>query len=343
MHEEVLGTSQNKFVTPQKSLIVFPDFIGDSIILTAFLRNYRQNLPEGAIIHICANKPIADMLDGNPYVNVIFVKNKVRKITEFLNRQNYDTAIILDFSFTWSFHIFRSNIKQKIITDMRRSNLRIHRLLESFFTHVLSNTTIKDKTPQIDVYLDYLSQLGLKVVDRNLEINVDFDDMNVAKKLIKNTSNTKVFLHLGASIYSKKWPDEYWLEVIDSLKKEEIYIIGAESPPEILLRENVINLCAKTSLKQTIAVLCYADVIITTDSAPAHLASVAGVPNIIVLYGPTNYHQWKPYAPNSNVIQLHANLPCNPCNFRTCKGLRCLKELTPQMVIDALDKVKVFR
>jgi len=341
MHEEVFKQQNRQFVLPQKALIVFPDFIGDSILLTAFLRNFRYNLPPHSVVHICANKAIADMLEGNPYIDTVFMKNKVRNIPEFLDNQGYDTAIILDFSLAWSFHIFKSNINQKVITDMKRANLRIHKFLGSFFSHVLSNTTMKDKTPQIEVYLGYLSQLGLKVFDRYLEVKVDFEDMNVAKKLIKNTQKRKVFLHLGASIYSKRWPVEYWQEVIEYLENDEIYIIGAQNPPEFLVAENVVNLCSKTSIKQTIALLYNADILITTDSAPAHLAAVAKVPDIIVLYGPTNYHQWRPYAPNSNVFQLHANVSCNPCNLRICKGLKCLKELKPQMVKAVIDKIKV--
>lgn len=340
MHKEVLIQSKKRFVLPKKALIVLPDFIGDSIILTAFLRNFRYNLASDASVHICANKAIADMLDGNSHLDAIFVKNKIRNIPAFLNRQNYDTVIILDFSFAWSFHVFKSNINQKVITDMKRANLRIHKFLESFFTHVLANTTMKDKTPQIEVYLGYLSQLGLDIFDRHLEVKVDFEDINIAKKFIKKTKKRKVFLHLGASIYSKKWPIEYWQEIIEYLKKDEVYIIGDEAPLEDLIKKNVTNLCSKTSLKQTIALLYNADILLTTDSAPAHLAAVAKVPNIIVLYGPTNYHQWRPYSPNSNVVQLHANVTCNPCNLRICKGLKCLKELKPQMVMDVLDKIK---
>lgn len=341
MHEEVFKPIHNQFVLPRKTLIVFPDFIGDSIILTAFLRNFKYNLLQGAVVHVCANKVIAEMLDGNPYVDTIFVKNKIQNIPEFLNRQNYDTAIILDFSLTWSFHIFKSNINQKVITDLRRANLRMHKFLKGFFTHVLSNTTMKDKTPQIEVYLSYLRQLGLEIFDKHLEVKVDFEDMNIAKKLIKNTSKRKVFIHLGASIYSKRWPLEYWQEVIEHLKTDEIYIIGSQNPPEVLMNKNIINLCSKTTIKQTIALLYNADILITTDSAPAHLAAVAKVPNIIVLYGPTNYYQWRPYAPHSNVFQLHANISCNPCSLRVCRGLKCQKELKPQMVLDVLEKIKV--
>lgn len=341
MREEILNKQNPKLEIPQKTLIVFPDYIGDSILLTAFLRNYRYNLPKDAKVHICANKTIASMLEGNSAIDAIFTKNKIHNIPRFLSRRDYDTAILLDFSPFWLFHIFKSGIKQKIITDMQRANIKIHKFLQRLFTCVLESTPIKDTKPQIEVYLNFLSQMGFKVFDKYLEIEVDHNDMNVSKKLLKSTPKRKVFLHLGASIYSKQWGNNNWLEVIKYLKDDEIYIIGSTPPPKELLLENVTDLCGQTSIKETLSLLYSADILITTDSSPAHLAAVAKVPNIIVLYGPTNFHQWRPYSPTSNIIQVHANLPCNPCNLRMCKDLKCIKELKPQMVINALKKIRV--
>lgn len=341
MHEEVFKRKSTNFLPPKKTLVIFPDYIGDSVLLTAFLRNYRHNLPANALVHVCANQTIATMLEGNPGIDVIFAKDKITNISRFLQKRQYDTAIVLDFSLSWIFHILKSDIKQKVITDMKRANVNLHKFLGHLFTCVLETTPLKDPKPQVDVYLDYLRQLGFKVFDRQLEIKIDFNDINSSKKFIKNTNKKKIFLHLGASIYSKQWDISYWKEIIEYLKNDEVYIIGNNPPPEELLMKNVINLCGKTSLKQTVSLLYNADIVITTDSAPAHLAAVAKVPNIIVLYGPTNFNQWKPHAPNSNIIQLHANMPCNPCNLRMCPHLKCLKELKPQMVIEALNTLNV--
>ena len=341
MHEEVFNRKSTRFIPPKKTLIIFPDYIGDSVLLTAFLRNYRQNLPPNSVIHVCANQAIANMLEGNSVIDVIFSKNKITNISKFLKEKQYDTAIILDFSPLWIFHILKSGIKQKIITDMRRANSHLHKFFEKLFTYVFQTTSIKDPKPQMDVYLSYLKQLGFEIFDKQLEIKITPEDINSSKKFIQNTSKRKIFLHLGASIYSKQWDTSYWEEVVNYLSEEEIYIIGSDQPPKKLLKENVINLCGKTSIKQTVSLFYSADTVITTDSAPAHLAAVANVPNIIILYGPTNFRQWKPHAPNSNIIQLHANMPCSPCNLRLCHNLKCLKELKPQMVIDALNSLKV--
>lgn len=341
MHEEVFNRKSTRFEAAEKSLIVFPDYIGDSVLLTAFLRNYRLNLPANSIVHVCAKKSIASMLEGNPAIDVLFAKDKITNISRFLEKRQYDTAIILDFSPSWIFNILKSNIKQKIITDTQRANISLHKVIGRLFTCILKTTSIVDNKPQIDVYLDYLQQLGLKIFDRQLEVKIDFNEINSCQKFIKKTQKRKIFLHTGASIYSKQWDNAYWREVIEHLHDDEVYIIGGAQPPEELLLPNVTNLCQKTSIKQTISLLHHADVVITTDSAPAHLAAVAKVPNIIVLYGPTNFRQWKPHSPTSNIIQLHANMPCNPCNLRLCPHLKCIKELKPQMVIEALNKINV--
>ncbi|MDD3419028.1 MAG: glycosyltransferase family 9 protein [Candidatus Gastranaerophilales bacterium] len=340
MHEEIFNQISSTFFLPKKTLIVFPDFIGDSVLLTPFLRNFRYNLSKGAVVHVCANTPIAQMLQGDPHIDMIFAKDKIRDIPGFLKRQKYDTALILDFSLSWSFHICKAKkIQQKVITDMKRANVRMHKFLGGFFNHVLETTTIEDKKPQIDVYLSYLKQLGLKVYDRYLEVKVDFNDVRNAQKLIKSNHKRKVFLHMGASIYSKQWKNSYWKQIINHLCDDDIYIIGSDIPSDELLASNVIDLCGKTNLKGTIALLKNADILITTDSAPAHLGAVAKVPKIIVLYGPTNNHQWKPYSPSSDVVQLYADVPCRPCNWRMCKGLKCIKELRPSYVIDAIESI----
>lgn len=339
MKQEVLRFKQNKFILPDKCLVVMPDYIGDCVLLTSFLRNLKYNLKENSQLHISATKPIAQMLSTIDYVDSIFVKENIKDINKFLKNQNYDTAIILDYSLKWQFNICTSSIKQKVVSDLKRLYENSHIIFNKFFTTVLENTPINDKTPQIDVYSGFLEQLGLNIFDKKIDLPITPEDKKYAKKLIKKNEKRKIFIHTGASILSKQWPKEYWEKVLKEIKDDEIYMIGSEHPPKSLLKSNIINLCCKTNLRQTIALLSHADILLTTDSAPAHLASVAQTPNILVLYGPTNYHQWKPHATNSNIVQIHANVPCNPCKMRTCQSLRCLKELTPQMVISELNKI----
>lgn len=317
-----------------------PDYIGDCVLLTAFLRNLKFNFKENSQLHICASKPIAHMLSDIQYVDGLFIKENIKDISKFLKNQQYDTSIILDFSLKWQFSICTSRITQKVTSDLKKLHENSHVLFNKFFTHVLENTPLGDRTPQLDVYMSFLQQLGLTVFDKKIELPIKESDENIVKKLLKPSNKRKVFIHTGASIYSKQWPKEYWIEILNHLKDDDIYIIGTEHPPKELLTQNVTNLCCKSNLRETIALLKQADIIITNDSAPAHLAAVAETPNIVILYGPTNYHQWKPYAPKSNIVQVYASVPCNPCKIRTCQSLRCLKELTPQMVINKLKEIK---
>ena len=83
------------------------------------------------------------------------------------------------------------------------------------------------------------------------------------------------------------------------------------------------------------------DLIITIDTAVSHLAGVANSRNIIIIYGPTNQYQWRPYAPNSNIQQIYLDLPCRPCITRFCTHKNCLKQLSAKKIINAIDKIKL--
>lgn len=61
-----------------------------------------------------------------------------------------------------------------------------------------------------------------------------------------------------------------------------------------LVNVPVINLVGETSLKQLLAILRKATVLVTSDSGPAHMATAVGTP-VIGLYAATNPYQTGPY------------------------------------------------
>ena len=61
-----------------------------------------------------------------------------------------------------------------------------------------------------------------------------------------------------------------------------------------LTRSSPMNLVGKTSLKELLAVLSRATVVIAPDSGPAHMATAVGTP-VIGLYAATNPERARPY------------------------------------------------
>jgi heptosyltransferase I len=66
----------------------------------------------------------------------------------------------------------------------------------------------------------------------------------------------------------------------------------------------IINLIGRTSLKQLLAVLARADLLICPDSGPAHIATAVGTP-VVGLYATSNRHRTGPYFSQHLVVDRY--------------------------------------
>ena len=90
------------------------------------------------------------------------------------------------------------------------------------------------------------------------------------------------------------------------------------------------NLVGQTSLRQTVALLERADLVIANDSGPMHIAAALGRP-LVCLYGPTDPHLTGPWNREDAVLRL--DIPCSPCFSRKCSHQSCLKWITAEPVL----------
>jgi heptosyltransferase I len=103
----------------------------------------------------------------------------------------------------------------------------------------------------------------------------------------------------------RSWAPENYAAVVDAAQNELGYtavLVGGPSEQEkqagaiICARasNSPVNLIGQTSLKELLAVLDRAEVLITSDSGPAHMANAVGTP-VIALHAATNPYQTGPY------------------------------------------------
>jgi heptosyltransferase II len=338
------------FCTPERTLLILPDYIGDCVLLTPFIRNLKMNLPSGSYIDIVCHKHISNLLKTLPYVRNFYPRKLLDKMKyEFLQKRHYDTVFIFNYSIKWAGAAKKSHTKQIISPDSTRLGLTKPPIANKVLTHTVPTTNIKDKTPQLRVNLHYLEELGVKVYDYHPEIILTPQDNKKALELVKN-DRPKAFVHITAGSRGKEWGFKNWVEIVRYLRAQnfEIYVSGTSKERKIydnLQNEagiSINNLCGETSLRETIALLKLVDIAITTDSAPAHFAAAAKTPKIAVIYGPTNQYQWKPFAPFSDIEQIYLDLPCRPCLLRKCTDKKCLKNLTSDYVIKKISDL-LFR
>jgi heptosyltransferase-1 len=95
-----------------------------------------------------------------------------------------------------------------------------------------------------------------------------------------------------------------------------------------------VNLVGKTSFQDLAEIISGAAAVVTCDTGPMHLAVALGK-EVIALIGPTNPKRTGPL--RGRVIRQ--DLDCMPCNQRQCKDPGCMRGITAEMVLDALEGI----
>ncbi|EPR42795.1 glycosyl transferase family 9 [Desulfovibrio sp. X2] len=149
-----------------------------------------------------------------------------------------------------------------------------------------------------------------------------------------------VALHPYATHPNKAWPEARWIELAGLLEAADVdYVVVGVNRTRFMADEaGPRDLTNASSLRATCALLAEADVCVTGDSGPMHLASGVGTP-VVALFGPTTRH-WGFFPSGPRDTVLERPLRCRPCDVHggsTCrKGQECLKTIAATEVMDAV-------
>ena len=107
---------------------------------------------------------------------------------------------------------------------------------------------------------------------------------------------------------AKNWPVKRFIELGKQLNAQ-IVLVGAPDDMEVCTTiENALpegaatNLCGTTSLLELGGILQRADLVVTVDSGPMHMASAAGTP-CLAIFGPTDPLRVGPYGEQHRVLR----------------------------------------
>lgn len=146
---------------------------------------------------------------------------------------------------------------------------------------------------------------------------------------------------------TKQWPPGSFAATADRLQQGDIRVVLIGSLEDSAVGSQVIrhmrtapiDLIGKTTLKELIALLRQARVLVTNDSGPMHLAAAVGTP-VVALFGPTDPAKTGPYGPGHTV--LRSGIPCSPCFSRRCTNanlMECLTTIRAEQVVEAATKL----
>lgn len=153
-----------------------------------------------------------------------------------------------------------------------------------------------------------------------------------------------VALHPYATHPDKAWVPGHWHELVRLLRASGVRccVIGQGASR---LSADVHDYTGVTTLRESCALLAEAQVLVTGDSGPMHLAGAVGTP-VVALFGPTA-PEWGFYPEGRDDVVLEAPMPCRPCSLhgssRCPHGEGCMERIGPDDVLAAVSRVLARR
>ncbi len=154
-----------------------------------------------------------------------------------------------------------------------------------------------------------------------------------------------VVLHPGASAPARAWSPRRCAEAVGLLTDAGHRVVVTGGPHERVLTRCVsgdlaVDLGGRTSPRTLAGVLRMADVVISANTGPAHLAAAVGT-HVVSLFAPVvPAGRWAPYGVPA-ILLGDQSAPCANTRALTCPvpGHPCLDEVTGQDVVRAVHKL----
>lgn len=319
-------------------LLMKCDALGDFVMSLDFAKGLRDYFFDKRIIFVCEND-FSITQDTNLFDEIIVIDKSVHKsyrsLFKFLSvikRRKVDLAIhapsLRSFFKDILFKSINAKEKYLIDTDSVRSGKLKLKISNRWYDYVVEPkaASLMEKEKNADFlrkfgYSDFLSELSV-LTDYRSEFNIDYNDYVLVCPTAVNPIN-------------KEWPEEGFAEIIKYLNKKNQKVIIAGTADEkkrkqklfSLLNENdYLDMMGKTNIRQFIALVQQAKLVIGNDSSSIHIAAASKVPSICLLSG-FNATRAFPYkiekCEDENVYYiphvLYSFPPCNDCAIKNKK------------------------
>jgi heptosyltransferase-2 len=342
-------------LTPLRIVVLRYRFIGDTVLLTPFLRQLRRQHPT-AVIDVVVAPDAADLLEFNPNLNTVLYLDKKGRYPATLSPENtlpkgvlrqaallrgrcYDVAYVLKRSFSSALLAFLAGIPERrgFATEGRGFML----------THPMP---YPQQVHEVEAFLSLLEPadseryphppaLELPLVDEAFEASLA--QQVAASEAVAGQPVFRLGLHGVASNALKQWPMPQWEVLLqqhvlpwfaqqgvplqvsavggaaEAAAYEGVQALASTAPSPVFVGIT----CGQLSVLQSTLHLGSLHAMLGVDSGPLHLAASQGVP-VFALFGGTSLQRWAPWpwvfhqsAPVAHQ-PFALGLPCQPCHLK---------------------------
>jgi heptosyltransferase I len=204
----------------------------------------------------------------------------------------------------------------------------------TFYTHVVNTDTLEKHA--VERYLDICESLGCGRGPVVFEFDLPDESRVTVGEMLDRETNYAVLMP-GTNWATKRWPAERFEALIEVLKARHGLASVIAGGKDVLDMNRAwpgaINLAGRTNLKQLVALLEGAKVVLANDSGPMHIASALGRP-LVTPFGPTSPVRTGPYGRPDTVARI--DIACAPCFARHCVHHSCMQWLTVDHIADRI-------
>ena len=324
-------------------LIVRPDGMGDLILSLPVASQLRQLVP-GATIGFLTNPITAPILERHPdvdYVRTARLTDPLRTLRAAFSG-GVDAAVFLKPFRRLMWAAFLARVPIRVATGYRwysmLANRRVFEHRSDFMRH------------ESEYNVEMLKGLGLSPgAVRSPTLRVTEEERMAGDTRWLGLPRPRVVVHPGGQS-ARRWRSDHFRDLTFQLAQAGygVALTGNDSERIEFERDTlstravpagISNLMGRLSVRELMAVIAHADVVVSGATGPAHLGAAVGIP-VVSLFDPRRNNlpvRWKPLGRG---LVLRPDVPtCDKCIGPVCPYWDCLDRLTIDHVVTAVGHV----
>jgi heptosyltransferase II len=328
------------------------NWVGDAVMTVPALRELRRVLPN-AHITLATRSWAKGLFSDADFIDDLLVYDRdardllqrapLRQMRQWRSRR-FDLAVL-----------FQNAFEAALIAAGARVPLRLGYATErrtALLTHPLAVPAWKEERHEVFYYLNLVGELerllyGASTVEGRAPVfalAVSDERKAEARAFLlahgAQPGRPLVALCPGSiNSRAKRWPAERYSALADRFIEEtgsSVALIGSGDELDVVrevsngMRHQPVVLAGHTDLAQAVAVLSVADLLVTNDTGPAHIAAALDCPTLVI-FGPTDPTTTRPFSSAAEIIRRPPD--CAPCMLRDCPiDHRCMTAISADEV-----------